>query len=78
MEITLTPKQEAQLEYIAANTGRDAKEVAREVLAEALAERVRFIQSINRSRTSYARGEFLEEEEMDALIERDFDRHLRL
>ena len=74
MEIHLTPELEEQLQFVALNANKDAEEVAREVLTQMLGERTRMIRRVEQAQASYARGEFLEEEEMDALIAKNFDR----
>lgn len=74
MEIALTPDQEAQLQYVAASTGKAVGELAQEYFTQALEEKAQFLQRIDRARASYDRGEYLEEAEMDSLIEKNFGR----
>lgn len=74
MEIHLTPELEEQLRFVAISAHKDAEELVREVLTQMLGEKTRLILRVEQARASYARGEFLEEEEMDALIARNFDR----
>jgi hypothetical protein len=59
MQINLTAEQEAQLSLIAAQEGKGADELAREVFSRGLAAEARFIEAVNLGEASLERGEYL-------------------
>ncbi len=72
MEIKLSPEQEAQLAQIAAQAGTNPERLVNDVLIRYLDDEARFIAAVERGIAAAERGEFIEEEEMDARIERLF------
>ena len=70
MEVHFTPEQEAQLSQIATRTGTDVEHVVQDVLARYLDKEARFLAAVEEGLAAAERGEFIEEEEMDARIER--------
>jgi predicted transcriptional regulator len=72
MEVHLSPEQEARLTQIANKSGTDATELVTEVVARFLAEEARFLAAVEKGLAAAARGEFIEEEEMDARVEAMF------
>jgi len=74
MEITLTPEQEAQLDLIANRAGKNSSQVAREILGHVLEQQAYSLHRIQQAEASIERGEFLEHDEVAALIERDFQK----
>jgi predicted transcriptional regulator len=70
MELHLPQSQEAQLNELAESTGRPAEELIREAVAKLLAHNEWFKQQIQVGVDQIARGEFIEEGEMDARVER--------
>jgi predicted transcriptional regulator len=72
MEVHFSPEQEARLSQLARNAGTDAENLVKNVLARYLDEEARFLAAIEKGLAAAARGEFIEEEEMDARIERMF------
>lgn len=72
MEIHLTPEQEAQVSQIATQTGTDAEQLVKDAALRLLEEDARFRAAVRKSIDQADRGEFIEEEEMDARLERMF------
>ncbi len=73
MELQLTPEQESQLRTIAQWTGRDARQVISDALSRSLAEEERFVAGVRRGIEKADRGEFVDEDEMDARVQRLLD-----
>ena len=70
MEVHLPQQQEAQLKDLAAQTGRGTDELVQEAVARLLAYNEWFQAQVQVGIDQIARGEFIEEEEMDARVER--------
>ena len=70
MEVHLPEQQEAQLNDLAAQTGRNKEELVQEAVARLLAHNEWFQAQVQIGIDQIAGGEFLEEEEMDARVER--------
>lgn len=70
MEVHLPHDQEAHLNDIAAKTGRGTDELVREAVARLLGHHEWFKQQVQIGIDQIERGEFIEEEEMDARVER--------
>jgi predicted transcriptional regulator len=70
MEVHLPEQQEAQLNALAAETGRGTDELVQEAVAQLLTHNEWFRTQVQIGIDQIARGEFLEEEEMDARVER--------
>jgi predicted transcriptional regulator len=70
MEVHLPQQQEAQLTALAAQTGRGTDELLQEAVAQLLADNEWFQRQVQIGIDQIARGEFIEEEEMDARVER--------
>jgi predicted transcriptional regulator len=70
MEVHLPQIQEAQLNELAAKTGRGTDELVQEAVARLLAGSEWFRQQVQIGIDQIERGEFIEEEEMDARVER--------
>ena len=68
MEVHFTPEQEAQLAQIAANAGTDAERLVKDAVLRML-EDARFRGAVREGIAQADRGEFIEEEEMDARLE---------
>jgi len=68
MEVHFTPEQEAQLEQIAAKAGTDAERLVKDA-ALRLLDDARFRAAVREGVAQADRGEFIEEEEMDARLE---------
>jgi predicted transcriptional regulator len=73
MEVQLTPEQEAQLAQIATKAGTNPERLAKDVLVRYLGDKAQFIAAVERGIAAAERGEFIEEEEMDARIEHIFE-----
>lgn len=72
MEVDFTPEQQAQLAQIAANAGTVPERLVTTVVARYLNEETRFLASVEKGIEAAERGEFIEEEEMDARLEAMF------
>jgi predicted transcriptional regulator len=72
MEVQLTAEQEARLAEIANKTGTNPELLAKDVIVRYLDDEARFLAAVERGIAAAERGEFIEEEEMDARIERMF------
>jgi len=68
MEVHFTPEQEAQLAQVAAKEGTDAERIIKDA-ALRLLEDARFRAAVREGIEQADRGEFIEEEEMDARLE---------
>jgi predicted transcriptional regulator len=70
MDVQLPEPQAAALASLATRTGRSVSELATEAVDRLLAEEKRFDAQVQFGIDQIARGEFLEEEEMDARVAR--------
>ena len=70
MEVHFTPEQEAQLSQIATTAGTDAEQLVKKAALRLLDEDARFRAAVREGIEQADRGEFIEEEEMDALVDR--------
>ena len=70
MEVHLPQNLEAQLTELANKTGRGTDDLVQEAVARLLAHNEWFKQQVQVGIDQIARGEFIEEEEMDARVER--------
>jgi predicted transcriptional regulator len=70
MEVQLPQSQETQLNELAARTGRGTDALVQEAVAQLLVRNGRFSQQVQVGIDQIKRGEFIEEEEMDARVER--------
>jgi len=66
----LPENQEAQLNDLALGTGRGTDELIQEAVARLLAHNEWFKEQVQIGIDQIARGEFIEEEEMDARVKR--------
>jgi predicted transcriptional regulator len=69
MEVHFTPEQEAQLAQIAAHKGTDPEALLKDAAMRLLQEDARFRAAVREGLAQADRGEFIEEEEMDARFE---------
>ncbi|MGD0931569.1 MAG: hypothetical protein ABR902_13035 [Candidatus Korobacteraceae bacterium] len=74
MVVNLTPEQEAQIAQIASKAGTDPGRLVKDVLTRYLDGEARFLAAVEKGLVAAERGEFIEEEEMDARIERMFSK----
>jgi predicted transcriptional regulator len=72
MEVHLTPEQEARLTQMATKAGTNPERLVKDVLVRYLDDESQFLAAVEKGIAAAARGEFIEEEEMDARIERMF------
>ena len=69
MEVPLTAEQEAQLARMATKSGTDAPHLVKDAALRLLEEDARFRAAVREGISQADRGEFIEEEEMDARFE---------
>lgn len=72
MEVHFTPEQQAQLAQMAIEAGIDPERLVTTVIARYLDEKARFLAAVDEGIAAAERGEFIEEEEMDARLEHLF------
>ena len=72
MEVHLTPEQEAHLAQIASKAGTAPEHLVTKVVVRYLDEEARFLAAVEKGIAAAERGEFIEEEEMDARLEAMF------
>jgi predicted transcriptional regulator len=69
MELHFTPDQEARLVEIASQEGTDAERLVKEAALRLLEEDSRFRTAVREGVAQADRGQFIEEQEMNALLE---------
>ena len=74
MKVHFTPEQEARLAQIASRTGTVPERLVTNVVARYLDEEARFLAAVEKGLGAAERGEFIEEDEMDARLEAMFKR----
>ena len=72
MNVHFTPEQEAQLAQLATKTGTTPERVVTNLVGRYLDEEARFLAAVEKGIAAAERGEFIEEEEMDARLEAMF------
>jgi predicted transcriptional regulator len=72
MEVHFTPEQQGQLAQIASQAGTSPQRLVTNVVARYLNEEARFLAAVEKGIAAASRGEFIEEEEMDAHLEAMF------
>jgi predicted transcriptional regulator len=72
MEVHFTPEQQAQLAQIATKSGTVPERLVTKVVTRYLDEEARFLAAVEKGIAAAERGEFIEEEEMDARLEAMF------
>ena len=72
MEVDFTHEQQEQLVRIAAQAGTLPERLVTKVVARYLDEEARFLAAVEKGIVAAERGEFIEEEEMDARLEAMF------
>jgi len=72
MEVRFTPEEEARLTRIATQEGVDPAELVKDAALRLLEDDTRFRAGIRKGIEQADRGEFIEEEEMDARVKRMF------
>jgi predicted transcriptional regulator len=72
MEVHFTPEQEAQLTQMATKAGTNPERLVEDVLVRYLDDEARFLVAVEKGIAAAERGEFIEEEQMDARMERMF------
>jgi predicted transcriptional regulator len=70
MEVHFTPEQETLLSQIANHSGTDPEQLVKNAALRLLEEDTRFRAGVRRGLDAASRGDFIEEEEMDARIAR--------
>jgi predicted transcriptional regulator len=69
MEVHFTPEQEAELSQIAAQAGTDAERLVKDAALRLIQEEASFRAFVREGVAQADRGEFIEEEEMEARFE---------
>jgi predicted transcriptional regulator len=69
MEVHFTPEQEAKLAQIASKSGTDAERLVKDAALRLLEEDARFRAAVREGIEQADLGQFIEEAEMDALLE---------
>jgi predicted transcriptional regulator len=69
MELHFTPEEEAHLSQIAAQEGTDAERLVKDAALRLLEEDARFRAAVREGVAQADRGQFIEQEEMDARLE---------
>lgn len=69
MEVHFTAEQEARLAQVACAAGTDAERLVKDAALKLLDEDARFRAAVLEGKAYADRGEFIEEEEMDARFE---------
>ena len=70
MNVDLTPEQEAQLSQIAAHSGKDANQLLKDAALRLLENDSQFRAAVRKGIAAADRGNFVDDAEMDARIER--------
>jgi predicted transcriptional regulator len=70
MNVDFTPEQEALLSQIATQTGRAAGQLVKDAALRLLENNTRCRAGVQKGINAANRGDFIEEDEMDARIER--------
>lgn len=70
MEVHLSPEKEAKLQELALRSGKNAAQVLAEVVDHLLDDEIAFRAAVRDGIAAIDRGEYLEEEEMNARIKR--------
>jgi predicted transcriptional regulator len=69
MEVQFTPEQEAQLTELAVKGGTDTAQLVKQAALRLIDEDASFRAAVREGIAQADRGEFIEEEEMDARVE---------
>jgi predicted transcriptional regulator len=72
MEVRFTPEQEVRLSQIATREGLDPEELVKDAALRLLEDDTRFRAGVRKGLEQADRGEFIEEQEMDARVKRMF------
>jgi predicted transcriptional regulator len=72
MEVHFSPDVETRLQQVALASGKDAEQLVKDTVARYLDEEGRFLAAVEKGIAAADRGEFIEEEEMDARLEAMF------
>ncbi|MGC2110379.1 MAG: hypothetical protein WA655_12735 [Candidatus Korobacteraceae bacterium] len=70
MQLNFTPEQEARLATIAEHEGKPVEQFLTDAALNLLHEHDRFLKAVERGIAAADRGEFVEEEQMDARVEK--------
>jgi predicted transcriptional regulator len=70
MEVHFTPEQESQLSEIASQAGTDAEDLVKKAALRLLERDARFRDAVRKGIEQADRGDFVDEREMEARIDR--------
>ena len=68
MDLHVNPDLQAKLVHLAAQQGRDTGALVQDALARYIEDQTRFLEGVERGIAASERGEFIEEDEMDARV----------
>ena len=74
MDVQFTPEQQVQLAQIASRAGTRAERVVTDVVVRYLDEETRFLAAVEKGIAAAGRGEFMDEQAMDARLEAMFQK----
>jgi predicted transcriptional regulator len=74
MEVRFTSDQEERLAQVATQAGTDPERFVKDVVVRYLDDEARFLAAVEKGLAAAERGEFIEDQEMDARIERMFQK----
>ena len=78
MEVHFTPEQEAQLSQLASHAGTNTEHLVKDAALRLLEQDARFRAAVQKGIAQADRGEFIEEDEMDARIDQMLNSSLHL
>ncbi len=70
MQIDFTPEQISQLSRIASHQGKNAEQLAKDIVLRSLEDNARFLAAVDEGIAQADRGEFVEHEEVLKRIDR--------
>ena len=70
MEVNFPPELEAKLTHSAAQQGRNADELVREILTRHFEEETRFVEAVNLGEGALQRGEYLTHDQVGQRLHR--------
>jgi predicted transcriptional regulator len=72
MEVNFTSAQRAQIAQLADKAGTNPEQFVADIVIRFMDEKRRFLEAVERGIAAAERGEFIEEDEMDARVDRLF------
>lgn len=72
MEVHFTSEQQAQIARLASRAGTEPEQLVADIVIRFMDEKRRFFEAVERGIRAAERGEFVEEDEMDARVDHMF------